>query len=329
LKSIVGRRAFVGTLAGGLLAAPLAGEAQRPKGPRRIAALLDFSPPPPGSPSLILEALRELGYQDGQNVSLDLRWTDGQSDRSSDLADELVRQSPDVIVTGANESTAAVMRATKTIPIVMLLAVNPVQSRFISSLARPGGNVTGVTVDVGPEIWAKRLEILKEVAPTVSRVSVLWSPVWGRPPAYWNEVQRGARKLGITLRSVEVRTPRDVDAALVESGPDRGLVVLGDPITLAQVRPFVDVVHGKGLIAVYGARNWVEAGGHVSYGPDVPALVRRAMALVDRVLKGARPANLPVEQPTKFELVVNAKAARALGLAIPQSLLLRADQVIE
>jgi putative tryptophan/tyrosine transport system substrate-binding protein len=325
----MGRRAFVGTLVGGLLAAPLAGEAQHAKGPRRIAALLDFSPPPPGSPSLILEALRELGYQDGQNVSLDLRWTDGQRDRSSDLADELVRRSPDVIVTGANESTAAAMRATKTIPIVMVLAVNPVESRLVSSLARPGGNVTGVTVDVGPEIWAKRLEVLKQVAPTVSRVSVLWSPVWGRPPAYWDEVQRGARKFGMTLRSVEVRTPRDVDAALVESGPDRGLIVLGDPITLAQVRPFVDAVHGKGLIAVYGARNWVEAGGLVSYGPDVPALVRRAMALVDRVLKGARPANLPVEQPTKFELVVNAKAARALGLAIPQSLLLRADQVIE
>ena len=325
----MGRRAFVGTLAGGLLVAPLAGEAQRAKGPRRIAALLDFSPPPPGSPFLILEALRELGYQDGQNVSLDLRWTDGRRDRSSDLADELVRQSPDVIVTGANESTAAAMRATKTIPIVMVLAVNPVESRLISSLARPGGNVTGVTVDVGPEIWAKRLEVLKQVAPTVSRVSVLWSPVWGRPPAYWDEVQRGARKFGMTLRSVEVRTPRDVDAALVESGPDRGLIVLGDPITLAQARPFVDAVHGKGLIAVYGARNWVEAGGLVSYGPDVPALVRRAMALVDKVLKGARPANLPVEQPTKFELVVNAKAARALGLAIPPSLLLRADEVIE
>jgi hypothetical protein len=175
----MGRRAFVGALAGGLLAAPLAG-AQSPKGPRRIAALLDFSPPPPGSPSLTLEALRDLGYQDGQNVSVDLRWTDGQRDRSSALADELVRQSPDVIVTGANESTAAVMRATKTIPIVMALAVNPVESRFISSLARPGGNVTGVTVDVGPEIWAKRLEVLKQVAPTVSRVSVLWSPVWGR-----------------------------------------------------------------------------------------------------------------------------------------------------
>ena len=325
----MGRRAFVGTLVGGLLAAPLAGEAQRPKGPRRIAALLDFSPPPPGSPSLILEALRELGYQDGQNVSVDLRWSDGQGDRSSAIADELVRQSPDVIVTGANESTAAVMRATKTIPIVMALAVNPVESRFISSLARPGGNVTGVTVDVGPEIWAKRLEVLKQVAPTVSRVSVLWSPVWGRPPAYWDEVQRGARKFGMTLRSVEVRTPRDVDTALAESGPDRGLIVLGDPVTLAQIRPFVDAVHRKGLIAVYGARNWVEAGGLVSYGPDVPALVRRAMALVDKVLKGARPADLPVEQPTKFELVVNAKAARALGLAIPSSLLLRADQVIE
>jgi putative tryptophan/tyrosine transport system substrate-binding protein len=325
----VHRRAFIHTLAAGLITGPLAAEAQRHQSLPRVAALLDFSPPSPGSSSPIVEALRELGYRDGQNLVFDPHWTGGRSDRLSALADEVVRQSPDVIVTGANESTAAAMRATKTIPIVMALAVNPVEAGFVSSLAYPGGNVTGVTVDVGPEIWAKRLEVLRHVAPTVSRVSVLWSPVWGRPTAYWDEVQRGAQKLGMVLRSVEIRAPRDVEAALVEGGPDRGLVVLGDPITLAQVRPFIDAVHGKRLIAVYGARNWVEAGGLASYGPDVSALMKRATALVDRILKGARPADLPVEQPTKFELVINTKAARALGLAIPQSLLLRADHVIE
>ena len=323
------RRTFIHTVTAGFITGPLAAEAQRRQSLPRVAALLDFSPPSPGSTSLIGEALRELGYRDGQNLVFDPHWTDGRSDRLSALADEVVRHSPDVIVTGANESTAAAMRATKTIPIVMALAVNPVEAGLVSSLAYPGGNVTGVTVDVGPEIWAKRLEVLRHMAPTVSHVSVLWSPVWGRPPAYWGEVQRGAQKLGMVLRSVEIRAPRDVDVALVEGGPDRGLVVLGDPITLAQVRPFIDAVHGKRLVAVYGARNWVEAGGLVSYGPDVSALVKRATALVDRILKGARPADLPVEQPTKFELVINIKTARALGLAIPQALLLRADQVIE
>jgi putative ABC transport system substrate-binding protein len=328
---VIDRRAFIGTLAGGLLAAPLAAETQQPGKVPRVGYLSEFSPPPPGVRPLFFEALRELGWVDRQNVIIEPRWAQGHFERLPDLAAELVRLRVDVIVTGFSRGTLAAKHATSTIPIVMLSGVDPVYEGLIASLARPGGNVTGTTVEIAPETagWSKRLEVLKEAAPAIAHVTVLWTRfvVEKMATAWVTHARSTARTLGVTLQAIEIAAPKDLDAAFTSIKGNRtdALAVFTDPKHNLSI---IEFAARNRLPAIYGFRAAVAAGGLLCWGPDL-VFFRRAAEYVDKILKGAKPGDLPVEQPTKFDLVINLKTAKALGLTIPQSLLLRADQVIE
>jgi putative ABC transport system substrate-binding protein len=329
----VDRRAFLaGTVT--LLAAPLTAAAQ-PAG--KIYRIGYLQTAPRASTVHMLRALedglRELGYVPGANVMIEYRFADGRAERLPKLAAELVRLNPDVILTPLNPVTAAVKQATATIPIVMLLATSPVEEGLIGSLARPGGNVTGLTFDVGPEVGAKRLQLLKELAPRVSRVAVLWNPLfWGgsRLDALVRLLRAAAAQLGVALQFAEVRSAGDLDgafAAILREHAD-SLLLVSDPFMFAlRSRIAAFAVRNK-LPSSYPLVEYAKAGGLMSYGPSMPDLYRRAAVYVDKILKGAKPSDLPVEQPTKFELVISMRTARALGLAIPPSVLARADEVI-
>jgi putative ABC transport system substrate-binding protein len=313
-----------------LLAAPLVAGAQQPKQVSRIGVLWPFSP----AISLpFAEAFRQglhgLGYVEGRNIAIDERWGEGRPDRLASLAAELVRLNVDIIVTSSTPGVQAARQATRTIPIIMTLVSDPVESGLAASLARPGGNVTGLST-MHPEISGKRLELLKEVIPKVSRVAVLCNPSSPVTAPLLRETQAAARALRVQLQLVEVRGPTELDNAFSAITRDRAraLVVLPDAIFQDQ-RSRIVALAAKGRVpAMYAWREPVDAGGLMSYGASVPDIFRRAAVYVDKILKGARPAELPVEQPTRFELVINMKTARALGLTIPQSVLIRADQVI-
>ncbi len=325
------RRAFISGITLGLLAAPLAAEAQPPAKLSRVGYLSEFSPPPLGVRPLFFEALRELGWVDGGNVIIEARWAQGHFEQLPDLAAELVRLRVDVIVTGFSRGTLAAKQATSTIPIVMLSGVDPVYEGLIASLARPGGNVTGTTVEIAPETagWSKRLELLKEAAPAIAHVTVLWTRfVVEKMATAWVTHARGtARRLGVTLQTIEIRSSKDLDAAFASIKANRtdALAVFTDPTHNPRT---IEFAAQNRLPAIYGFIGAAAAGGLLGWGAD-QAFFRRAAEHVDRILKGAKPADLPVEQPTKFELIINLKTAKALGLTIPQSLLQRADQVIE
>ncbi len=278
------------------------------------------------------EGLRELGYVEGGNVVFESRFAGRQPERLPDLAAELVRLKVDVIATGTDVNTLAARQATMTIPIVMAVGGDPVGTGLIASIRRPGGNVTGLTAAVDPEIFGKRLGLLKEVVPRASRVGVLWNPDLPGNVARWKATEEAARKLGVTLLSAEVREPREIEGAFARIKRERALavVVIPDTFALSPLRGEIPGLAAKNrLPAIYTSREVVDAGGLMSYGVSFRDLWRRAATYVDKILKGAKPGDLPVEQPTKFELVVNLKAARAIGLTIPRSFLLRADQVIE
>jgi putative ABC transport system substrate-binding protein len=330
----VDRRAFLaGTVT--LLAAPRTAAAQ-PAG--KICRIGYLQTAPRGSTVHMLRALedglRELGYVPGANVMIEYRFADGRAERLPELAAELVRLNPDVILTPLNPVTAAVKQVTATIPIVTLLAASPVEEGLIGSLARPGGNVTGLTFDVGPEVGGKRLQLLKELAPRVSRVTVLWNPSFGagsRLDAIVRLLRDAAAKLGVALQFTEVRSAGDLDGAFAAILRERadGLLLVSDPLMFALRSRIADFAVRNKLPSSYSLVEYAKAGGLMSYGPSMPDLYRRAARYVDRILKGAKPADLPVEQPTKFELVVNLGTAKALGLTIPPALLARADEVIE
>jgi len=326
------RAALTVVLALGILAGPLAAEAQQPAKTPRIGVLAVGSA---SDAALRFEAfrqgLRERGWIEGQNVVLEYRWGDGRYDRLPDLAAELVRLKVDVIFAPGTAGLVAAQNATRTIPIVFATAADPLGRGIIASLARPGGNVTGLSFSVGFEIVGKQLEVLKEVVPKVSRVAVLGNP---GSPAYGpmlREAQVAGRSLGVQLQVLEARGPNEFDRAFAAMVKQRAgaLLVLADAAYIFDRTPLAQLAAKSRLPAIYGLREHVEAGGLLAYGPNLSDLFRRAATYVDKILKGAKPADLPVEQPTKFELVINLKTAKALGLTIPRSLLLRADQVIE
>jgi putative ABC transport system substrate-binding protein len=341
------RRAFLGTLTGGFLAAPLAAEAQPAGKVYRIGYLLAGRPPAqdllkgrtlrpglPGAPHLI-EALRQelraRGWIEGQNIVIEYRFADGRLDRLPDLAAELVRLKVGIIVTVTTNAAVAAKNATATIPIVMINASDPVGLGLIASLARPGGNVTGLSMDVGPEILGKRLELLKEIVPKVRQVAVLSNPGSPGQALAIGEVKGGARSLGVQLQLLEARDPSEFDSAFAAMAKERAgaLLVIGDILMYTHRVRLAELAAKNRMPAVYGVRDYAEAGGLMSYGTDLIDLHRRAAIHVDKILRGAKPADLPVEQPTKFELVINLKTVKTLGLTIPQSLLGRADEIIQ
>jgi putative ABC transport system substrate-binding protein len=306
-------------------------EAQQPAKVSRIGFLASGSP---SSDAAWIEAfrqgLRELGYVEGKNIVIDYRYGEGKTDQSPDLATELVQLKVDVIVAGGATPTRAAKNVTKLIPVVMANVTDPVALGLVVSLARPGGNVTGLT-NLAPELGGKRLELLKEIVPQLARVAVLGDP---SSPSYapgWRETESAAQSLGVQVQSLEVRAPNPDFAgafsAITRHRAD-ALLTLSQPLIRIYRVQIVEFTAKRRMPAIFHTREFVEAGGLMSYAPDVPAMYRRAATYVDKILKGAKPADLPVEQPTKFEFIINLKAAKQIGLAIPPNVLVRADKVI-
>ena len=323
------RAALAAALALSLLAAPLVAPGQQPRGKTARVGFLHFV----SSPLLdeaFQEGLRELGYVEGQNIVIEYRSADGKDERLPGLAAELVRLKVDVIVSASPPATEAAKRATSTVPIVFALSGDPVAAGLVASLARPGGNITGLATISG-EVVGKQLELLKRVAPKVSRVAVLQNPSNPGHALTLPQAEGAARALGVQLQVLKARTPSEIEVAFAAMRSQRadGALVLRDAMFREQRAQIVALAAKSRLPAVYGLREEAEAGGLMAYGASVPQLFRRAATYVDKILKGAKPADLPVEQPTKFELVINLKTAKALGLTIPPSLLGQADQVIQ
>jgi putative ABC transport system substrate-binding protein len=326
------RRAFIGTLTGGLLAAPLTADAQPAAKAYRIG-LLGGSPPnsPGGRRSWegFFQGLQELGYVEGQNILVEGRWYGERTDRLPALAAELVRLKVDLIVAGAAPAPEAAQRATSTIPIVMANHNDPVGSGLVASLARPGRNVTGLST-LAPELVGKRLQLLKEVIPGISRVAVLSNPTIPSQALELREAKIAAGSLKVQLQLLEARAPSDFAGAFSAMTKERagGVIILTSSMFYAERARIAELAGQSRVPAIYGVKEFAEAGGLMTYGINIHESFRRAATYVDKILKGAKPADLPVEQPTKFELVINLKTAKALGLTIPQSVLQRADQVI-
>jgi len=327
------RRVFMLATAGGLLAAPLAVEAQ-PSGKRYRIGFLGLTAHSDPRIQRLLAAFRdglaELGYVEGQNIAIEARWAGGKYERLPDLAAELVRLKLDVIVTGAVPAIRAAKKATSKIPIIMAVVVDPVATGLVASLARPGGNITGLSI-MTPDLVGKQLEMLREIAPKASRVAVLWNPANQGNPVQLRASELAARKLSVRLQPLEARSPDEIDAAFAAMTKERAaaVVVLVDAMFVDQRSRIADLAATSRLPAVYGLADHVEAGGLIAYTPSFIDSYRRAATYVDKILRGANPGELPIEQPTKFELLINLKTAKALGLTIPPSLLQRADQVIE
>jgi len=276
------------------------------------------------------QGLRELGYVEGQNIRIESRWAEGKYDRLPGLAAELVRLKIDVIITYSAPAIQAAKRATRTIPIVMGGVIDPIAPGFVASLERPGGNVTGLSI-MAPEMAGKQLEILKEMVPKVTRVAVLGNPGNVGTAPQLRQVQDAALALKVQLQFLEARGPHDIDnafAAMAKGGAGAAVVLVDAMFEEHQTR-ITDLALSRRLPSAYGLIQFVEAGGLVFYGAQEADRFRRAAVFVDKILKGTKPGDLPIEQPTKFELVINMKTAKALGLTIPQSLLLRADEVIQ
>jgi putative ABC transport system substrate-binding protein len=321
----VKRRAFLGAVTGGLLAAPLAAEGQQAGKVYRIGFLSSLPVPA----TALANSLRNAGLVEGQNVVIDRRLTDAPEELPR-LAEELVRDRPDVIVAYWNRDVISAREATRSIPIVMIIGVDPVGAGLVTSLARPGGNVTG-SVITEPAIAGKTLQELKQAVPTIDRVAVLWNPSFTLP-AYYEAMVEAARRSGMTLVSVEARTTADFDAALARVTAIRPHALFVDGLAVprqAHRVQLLEFVARQRLPTVYTARHWVVAGGLMSYNASLDEAWNRTGSYVARILKGTKPGDLPIERPTKFELVINLKTAKALGLTIPPSLLARADELIQ
>jgi putative ABC transport system substrate-binding protein len=328
---VIDRRAFITLVGVGLLAAPLAIEAQQAVKVPRIGFL--------GNSTAALEAnlvgpfregLRDLGYVEGRNILIEYRWAEGKYERFPALIAELIALKVDVIVTAGTPAALAVKKATTSIPLVMIAVGDPVGTGLVASLARPGGNITGLT-SIAPDLEGKRLELLGEVIPGVSHIAVLWNSASPSQVIQEKEVQAAAQVLRMRVLSLGVRTPEEIENAfsvIVRERPG-ALLVLADRLFLHHRARIMDFAAKHRLPGVHAYRELVEAGGLMSFGPSYAGMHRRAAYYVDKILKGSKPADLPVERPATFELVINLKAAKALGLTIPPSLLLRADQVIQ
>jgi len=323
------RRRFVGACAGSLAIAAILARAQPAAKVYRVGFLLGATADSVASLfDALVEGLRELGYIQGRNVVFERRYGNGQMERLPDLAAELVRSKVDVIVTGTNIHVAAVRKATSTIPIVFIFAADPVGSGFVASLARPGGNATGLSADASPELWPKYLTMLKEIVPKLSRVGVMGQV---STQVGFSELQDASRKLDVALDVADIRGADDFDqafAALINKKIGALLVIIG-PLTYLLKERIAEAALKYRLPTISNANQYAQAGLLLSYGPDLTDLYRRAATYVDKVLHGAKPADLPVEQPSKYELAINLKTARALGITMPQSLLMRAEEVIQ
>jgi ABC-type uncharacterized transport system substrate-binding protein len=326
------KKILVWLLATVFLATVSPAKAQQPKKIARIGVLF---PSNPAATAHLLEAfsqgLRERGYVDGKTIVLQRRYGEAKAERISELARELVGLKVDVIVTATDVAIAAVKQQTATIPIVMANSTDPVGTGFVASLARPGGNVTGHST-ISPELSGKRLELLKEVVPGLSRVVFLWNPDVRGAVLDYKETEGAASSLGLQLHSVEVNRTENFDRAFSAITKDRAqalIVPAPNPVGFANRAQIASFAQKNKLPSIYGQNEYVDAGGLMSYGPNNTDLWRRAATFVDKILKGAKPADLPVEQPMKFELVINLKTAKQIGLTIPPNVLARADKVIK
>jgi putative ABC transport system substrate-binding protein len=323
------RRAFIAALGGAAVAWPLAVRAQQPGKLPTIGFL--------GAASVLawgkwvdgfVQRLRELGWIDGRNVAIEYRWAEGRSERYAEIAAEFVRRKVDVIVTSGVAAMVA-KQATSVIPIVFAAAADPVGAGLVASLARPGGNVTGLSTQFS-DTGSKKLELLREVVPALRRLAILGNVGYPAAVIEMNEVQAAARTLDLTVSTLEIRRAEDIAPAFTAL-KDRAeaLYICGDALTAANRNRIYTFALVARLPTISGSREWLEGGGLMAYGPNFPDLFRRAGDYVDKILRGAKPADLPVEQPTKFELVINLITATALGLKVPEAFLLRADEVIE
>lgn len=334
MSQVQRRKFLIGT--GALLFAPLATRAQPPGKVPRIGYLSGLPRSAPmfqQNRQAFLQGMRELGYIEGRTIAIERRFAEGRRERLPDLAAELVRLKVNLIVAEATPAARAAKEATSTIPIVIPDAADAVGSGLVASLARPGGNVTGLSF-LAPELVGKRLQLLKGVVPGMTRVAVLWHPdVYGEATVKitFEETEAAARALGVRVQRVKARNPNDFVGAFSAMTAERadGLLLWTSPMFFSERRTIVDLAAKKQLPAMYPWREAVDAEGLIAYGPSIPDLFRRGAIYVDKILKGAKPSDLPVEHPTKFELVINMKTAKALGLTIPQSVLLRADELIE
>ena len=327
---MTGRRTFLRVVAGGLLAPSLTAEAQQVGTPAKIGIL---SPQSRETTAAALasfrQGLRDLGWEEGRNIVIEVRFADGKLERLRGLAEELLTLNVSLIVSQNSPGTSAIA-ATKTVPIVMVEVGDPVATGFVTNLALPGGNVTGLT-NMARDLTQKRLALLKEAVPGATRIAVIMDPGDPIVPAQWREAQSAADRLGVRLQRLEVRNADDLRRAFqtAVTGKADAVLRLADPLAIVLGVETADLAKKHRLPLMVRARPEVEMGGLMSYYADALDYHRRAASYVDRILKGAKPGDLPVEQPTKFELVINLKTAKALGLTIPQSVLLRADQVIE
>ncbi len=318
-------------LGAGLLAAPLAAEAQESGRVWRIGFL---GLPSGSSAAARVEAfrrgLRDLGYVEGRNLAIEFRWAEGHADRLPSLATQLVNLKVDVIVTQGTEATVAAHRATTTVPIVVTVISDPVGTGLVRSLARPGGNVTGLT-DIAEEVAAKRIEVLRQAVPGVTRIAVLWNPANASSGPQMKDMEAAGRQLGLFVRSIEVREVNQLDGSFATAVQNRAgaVVVLPDAALFGRRDQIAHLAMNHRLASLAWTPEFTRSGCLMSYGPNVVEMHGRAATYVDKILKGANPANLPVEQPTKIELAINLQTAKALGLTIPSWLLARADQVIE
>jgi putative tryptophan/tyrosine transport system substrate-binding protein len=325
------RRAFIGKLGGSLLAAPIAVRAQSATKVYRIGFL------EAGAASVnrhFLEAfqsgLREFGYVEGNNVVIDARWAEGRAERFPELLGELIQLKPDVIVVASTLGAVAARKVVTSIPVVFVGVADPLDMGLVVSLARPGGNMTGISRGFGEGLIGKGLQLLKNIVPGASRIAILWNAAGEIAPRL-KEAQAAVRTLGMTPLPIDVREPSDFDSAFARMRKQNAnaVMVVTDPLTLRYRETIVKLAAANRIPAVYEFAEFARAGGLISYAASVPPLFQRAARYVDKILKGARPGDLSVEQPTKFELVINLKTARALGIAVPQSVLLRADEVIQ
>jgi putative ABC transport system substrate-binding protein len=326
------RRLVAAALCAGLLSAARGHAQPLPSGLRRVGILaLNGPQTAPHQWAAFREGMQARGWIEGRNVALEFRWADGRADRLPALAADLVAIDVEVIVTTSSVTTRAAQAATRTIPIVMASSADAVGERLVASLARPGGHTTGMTLWAGPEIVAKQLELLKEAVPAAAVVAVLANPANAAHPAYLQVLRSASGTLKLELQLVEARSPDRLEAAFEAIGRARAaaLIVLTDGMFFGRFRQIVDLAARQRLAAIYSQREFVEAGGFAAYGPSLSDMFRRSAGVVDKVLRGADPATIPVEQPSRFELVINLKAARSLGLSVARTLLLRADEVID
>ena len=324
------RRKLIVAIGASALAAPLASYAQKPGGMRRIGWLSPASAAD-GLPNLdaLRAGLRELGYVEGKNITIEARWADGRSEQLPKLAAELVGLPVEIICAAGTPASNAVKKATSTIPVVFANVAFPDKSGLVASYARPGGNLTGVAF-IGPE-YGKRLELLKEFSPKLSRVALIYNPDNPASVLALEETQRWATNLRVRLEPHKFRGPQDFDsvfAAITAKRPD-ALMTTADPLIASYRIRIVEFAAKQRLLSMYPGREFVDAGGLMFYGGSISEMYRRAAVYVDKIFKGAKPADLPVEQPIKFDMVINRKTANALGLKIPQSLLIRSDNVME